>query len=274
MKFTTLLSRSIIKISGPDAKQFLNSIITNNIFKVNARNSIYSLLLTPQGRYMYDFFVVQKEDDLLLECDSADKNDLITQLMLYRLHKKVKIRDCSREYKVGIIIDSEEGHCGKTYITDGLIFINDPRNANIGTRVIMPILKNVWYQDIGLQEYEILKIQHTIPDCNRDMKKKRSFPLHFRMDELNAIDFNKGCYIGQEVVARMYRAGAKQKTYTITSSDKLPTDVKEVFFQNELIGELLFSIQNIGLCILQTDKIVDQQRIMKVGNVEVNIYKN
>ncbi|QXK92255.1 folate-binding protein YgfZ [Neoehrlichia mikurensis] len=274
MRFTTLLNRSIIKISGPDNKQFLNDIATNNIFKVNASNSVYSLLLTPNGRYIYDFFLVQVENDLLLECDSIDKNDLIAQLMLYKLHKRVKIRDCSKEYKVGVIIDRKESYCGKTCVIDELIFISDPRNANIGTRVIMPTLSETLFKNIDLQEYEILKMQYTVPDCNRDMKKRESFPLHFRMDEFNAIDFNKGCYVGQEVVARMYRIGAKKKTYTIISPyNDLPTDVKEIFFQDELIGHLLFSINNMGLCILQVDKVINYQDVMKIGNVEVSIYK-
>ncbi|MGN7618922.1 MAG: CAF17-like 4Fe-4S cluster assembly/insertion protein YgfZ [Ehrlichia sp.] len=228
------------------------------------------------GRYLYDFFVIQYEKCILLDCYSVDKGEIIEKFLLYKLQSKVVIKE-KKHYKVGVFIgeDYSRYRCGYTYCKNGSIFFQDPRLPKLGLRVIFnesdKILNGI-HSDLGeYEDYEVLRISNGVPDCSKDMVKGVSFPLHFRMDELNAVDFNKGCYIGQEVVARMYRAGIKKSVYTIISEHGFFPDVK-ITHAGQEVGILLSSIRNLGLCLLDVS-LVSNLCDLEIGNTKVKILR-
>ena len=273
-KFIVLPNRSIVLFHGPDARQLLNRTTTNNVLNLTQNKAVYSLLLSPSGRYMYDFFVIQYEKYILLDCCSIDKDEIIQKFLSYKLQSKVVIRE-KKHYKVGVFIGEESSNnvCGYTYCQGNTIFFQDPRLPALGLRVIFDesneALSNVNNDAERYRDYEMLRINNTVPDCNKDMIKGTSFPLQFRMDEFNAIDFNKGCYIGQEVVARMYRAGVKKKIYTVISESESFDDTKVMWDQKQ-VGKLLSNVGNIGLCLLDINSC-DNLCDLKIGNAKIKV---
>ncbi|AHX04066.1 glycine cleavage T-C-terminal barrel domain protein [Ehrlichia chaffeensis str. Heartland] len=269
--------RSIIVFYGQDVKQLLNQTTTNNVLNLSQNKAIYSLLLSPSGRYIYDFFIVQYGKYVLLDCCSTEKEEIIQKFLSYKLQLKIVIKE-KKHYKVGVFIGDQydRNECGYTYCQGDTIFFQDPRLSKLGLRVMFnesqKVFSNIEY-DVGkYEDYEILRINNTVPDCRKDMIKGTSFPLQFRMAQFHAIDFNKGCYIGQETVARMYRAGVKKNIYTIISEHQSFCDTKVMCAQQE-IGRLLSNVGNIGLCLLDISSEHDFCNL-KIGGAKVKILLN
>ncbi|AHX04489.1 CAF17-like 4Fe-4S cluster assembly/insertion protein YgfZ [Ehrlichia japonica] len=273
-KFIILPNRSIIVFQGMAAKQLLNQTTTNNILNLSQNKSLYSLLLNPSGRYMYDFFVVQYGKYVLLDCCSTQKEEIIQRFLLYKLQLKITIKE-KKHYKVGVFIGEhhDKSECGYTYCENDAVFFQDPRLSKLGLRVIFDesneMFSDLKYSVGEYEDYELLRISNTVPDCSKDMIKGTSFPLQFRMEQLNAIDFNKGCYIGQETVARMYRAGIKKNIYTVVSEHESFCDTKVMCDQQE-IGKLLSHVGNIGLCLLNINSRNDLCNL-EIGSVKVKV---
>ncbi len=250
--YVPLPSRGIILLQGPDIRDFLQGVITNDISKLQDGKAIYSLLLNPQGRYLYDFFLIQKGKYILLECENIYLTEIIQKLNLLKTYLKVKIQDISEKYKVGVILQNSKIDTKRYHIA-----FADPRHTSLGIRIILPIAQEIENIEIGnFNEYEQIRIQNLVPSGAEDMIQNKSFPLQFLIDKINGIDFDKGCYIGQEVVARMHRSLLRRKIYLITSGRKLPAiGTKIVDDQQQEIGELRSNINNIGIALLNIEKI-------------------
>ncbi|WP_341808009.1 folate-binding protein [Wolbachia endosymbiont (group E) of Neria commutata] len=262
MRYIPLLSRGVIVLYGPDTKVFLQAIITNDINKLSNQKTLYSLLLNPQGKYLYDFFLVEHGKYIFLECEMMHLQQIIEKLDLLKTYMKVKIKDISSLYKVGVLLNSNLDECSN----ESQIIFSDPRHAALGVRIIH---KDEIKEPIGnFAEYETIRIQNLIPDGAKDMVQNSSFPLQYLIDRANGISFNKGCYVGQEVVNRMRRQEVfRRKLYLVSGNDVLPDiGTKIVNNDNEEIGELRSSVNNIGLALLSTAKdhvnlCVDKVRI-------------
>jgi folate-binding protein YgfZ len=247
MSYISLPNRSIIALYGPDTRNFLQGVITNDISKLDNQKAIYSLLLNPQGKYLYDFFLLEYGKYILFECENTYLKQIIEKLDLLRTYLKVKIKDISTSYKVGVFFNTELTEYNE-------IIFQDPRHISLGMRVIH---KDGIKEPIGdFTEYEKIRIQNLVPDGAKDMVQNSSFPLQYLIDKTNGISFNKGCYIGQEVVNRMRRQEIlRKKLYLVEGDDVLPNvGTKVVNADNEEIGELRSSINNIGLALLSTAK--------------------
>ncbi|OEY86911.1 glycine cleavage system protein T [Wolbachia pipientis] len=246
MSYIPLPNRGVIMLYGLDTEGFLQSIITNDINKLNDQKAIYSLLLNPQGKYLYDFFLVKYEKYIFLECESIYLNQIVEKLNLLKTYLKVKIKNVSKLYKVGVFMDSNTEY-------QEIIF-RDPRHTSLGERMIY---KNEVEASMGdLTEYELNRIKNLVPDGAKDMVQNSSFPLQYLIDRINGIDFNKGCYIGQEVVNRMKRQQVlRRRLYLVNGHDILPGVGTKIINNNgEEVGEMRSSINNIGLALLYTEK--------------------
>lgn len=252
MSYISLPNRGVILLQGPDVRNFLQDIITNDITKLQDKQAIYSLLLSPQGRYLYDFFLIQKGKNILLECEKVYLPELIAKLNLLKTYLKVKIRDISEKHKVAVMLSNSKE-------AENTITFADPRHKLLGVRIISPVESEIEDIEMGnLEEYEQIRIQNLVPSGAQDMIQNKSFPLQFMIDEIGGIDFNKGCYIGQEVVARMHRVPLKKKIYSVTSKHKLPTaGAKVTNDKQQEIGELCSSINNIGIALLNVEDNTD-----------------
>ena len=211
-----LENRGLISITGDDAKNFLQNIITNDIEKVSKSCSIFSALFTPQGKYFFEFFLIQSKDGYLLDCDSKATNEIISYLTKYKLRSKVQIKDQSNEYIIGIISlekfneiqKSENKQTDTIEYRNSSIFI-DSRNKKLGARILSTLEK--LHLTIKKLELKITKPEiyfskaHIlgVPIKGVESLKDQLFGLEANFEEFSAIDFKKGCYIGQENTARM-----------------------------------------------------------------------
>ena len=264
-----LTDRGILSVAGEDAGEFLQGLITNDINKVTKNSAIYAALLTPQGKYLYDFFVVDFEGQFLLDCKTENIPGLIKRLTMYRLRAKVKI-DCKTSiFEVRGMLDidsrdvSEKAGSAKTRV-DGLSYI-DPRHAEMGERTIRLIDKNkLSSPDKTLMaknraEYDAKRISLGIPERSAELIPEKSLPLEVGFDELNGVDFQKGCYVGQEVTARMkHRSLVKKRLFPITFDGEIASGTL-VKAGDIDAGEIHSAQKGRGIAMLRLDAFENGQ---------------
>ncbi len=227
-----LPDRGLIHIEGSDRHDFLQGLVSNSLTKLQGGTALYACLLTPQGKFLHDFFIHDGDGFLLLDCEgTARAQDLYKRLNLYRLRSDVQI--------------SVDEH-NDVYAVFGLqTGVPDPRHAGMGYRTF----EKPDCEDKEFALWDAHRITLTIPDGSRDMVPERSTLLECNLDKLNAIDWNKGCYMGQELTARMhYRGLAKKHLYTVRG-DALPAPFTEL--NNG--GEMRSSCGTIGLALLKDE---------------------
>jgi len=247
-----LEDRGLISISGEDVKNFLQNIITNDIEKVNSSTSIFSALFTPQGKYLFEFFLIKSKNGYFLDCDNKFTNGIINYLLKYRLRSKVEIKDISSEFVIGLIslekfldIQKEVNKNVDTIeFRDSPLFL-DPRNKNLGARVVSSLeklhltIKKLNLKIIKPDTYFAKAHSLGIPIKGIENLKDQLFGLEANFEELNAIDFKKGCYIGQENTARMkLKEKLRRRLLPISSTKKLNIG-EEIFYNKIKIGKIL-----------------------------------
>lgn len=260
-----LAERGVIAISGEPARDFLQGLITNDIQRVSPTCAIYAALLTPQGKFLHDFFIVEHKDRLLLDCKKDRIPDLFKRLTMYRLRTKVDIADESDKWDVGIMLaaddagEAQQAGTAKTRF-DGVSYI-DPRHAGLGERTIRLVDENDTFPTDTVQlennkaAYDRLRISLGIPDTGTDLVADKSMPLESGFDELHGVDFEKGCYVGQEVTARMkHRKLVKKRLFPITfDGDVAPgTSVKSGDVD---AGQIHSVADSRGLALLRLDLV-------------------
>ena len=215
-KVYILEDRGILFVQGKDCKEFLQNLITNDINKVNETNSCFASLLTPQGKYLFDFLIVKHKDGYFLDCEKLQAENLYNQLDLYKLRSKVEILDLSNEFVVAGISYNKflefEGAKDITGYTvkyrEDPIFL-DPRKKELGARIIINLeklylsLKKLDLNSSNIDEYYKFSHEIGIAQKNTEQLKNKIFGIECNFEELNGIDFKKGCYVGQENTARI-----------------------------------------------------------------------
>lgn len=187
-----LEDRSVIRLSGPDSRSLLQGLVTNDMDLLEADSALYAALLTPQGKFLFDMIIVSGGADLLLDIESARKADLVRRLMMYKLRADVEITDDPSS--VWALFDGEAQN-GVAY--------RDPRHGSLHLRVIADQNPVPDAESMTRAEYDERRIRHGIPDSSRDMKVEKDFWLETGAEKLNGVSFTKGCFIGQELTARM-----------------------------------------------------------------------
>jgi len=247
-----LEDRGLILITGEDVKNFLQNIITNDIEKVNLSASIFSALFTPQGKYLFEFFLIQSKNGYLLDCDNKFTNEIINYLLKYKLRSKIEISDISKDYVIGLInsekfldIQKNENKTDDTIEFRGNPIFLDPRNNNLGARIVSSLeklhltIKKLNLKIIKPDTYLAKAHSLGIPIKGIENLKDQLFGLEANFEELNAIDFKKGCYIGQENTARMkLKEKLRRRLLPISSTEKLNLG-EEIFYNKTKIGKIL-----------------------------------
>jgi folate-binding protein YgfZ len=238
--------------------------------------AIYAALLTPQGKFLHDFFITEYEDRLLLDCEAERVPDLIKRLIIYRLRAKVDITNESEQWDVGVILPmsgepdtDEESEAGSAKIRfDGVAYI-DPRHAGLGERTIrLKDEEETFPTDRVLLEknraaYHARRLALGIPDSAADLIPEKSMPMESGFDLLNGIDFEKGCYVGQEVTARMKHRDLVKKRLLPVTFDGDATPGTPIDCDGVTAGELHSVQGNCGLALLRLD-------LVKKGGLTVN----
>ena len=249
-----LKDRGIISVLGKDSKEFLQNIITNDINIVNKDNSIFSGIFTPQGKYLYEFFIVKSNNGYFLDCSEEFVGELKVFLEKYKLNSDVEIKDISGEYVVGIIsnekfeeIKKDENKTTQTIIYRSSPFFRDPRSKKLGSRVLSNLEKlYLTIKKLSLKiedgsDYFNNAHEAGIPIKNLKKLQNNLFGLEANFEELSAIDFKKGCYIGQENTARMKLKDKVRKKLLPLFSEEILNIGDDLLFNNKKIGKVLIS---------------------------------
>lgn len=222
--FTTLQNRGLIHIEGNDRYDFLQGLITNDIEKLESGKLLYACLLSPQGKFLHDFFISEGQEFLLLDCEGGERaQDLYERLNKYRLRSDVQI-SVENNIPVYGVINAEIG-------------IKDPRHEDMGYRSFDK--PNI--AEEPLETWDTHRIKLCIPDGSRDLIPEKSTMDEGRMDQLNAVDYDKGCYVGQELTARMHYRGLGKKNLQTVNVNDLPEK-----------AELRSSCGDIGIALVRS----------------------
>ena len=275
-----LKDRSIIYINGADARDFLQNLISNNINKVTDNSSCFASLLTPQGKFLYEFIVVKHKSGFFIDCEKNQCGEIFKQLNLYKIRSKVEILNLSNEFVVAsfgyekyLSIEGSKDILGFTFKYREDPIILDPRNKNLGARLIINLeklylsLKKLNLKDDNVDNYHIQSHKLGIVPKNLNQLKNKLFGIECNFEELNGIDFKKGCYVGQENTARI-------KLKNKLSKRLLPIEIIEgKLFENEKIynndieiGKILISDDYPFGLIKYQDKSFDKNQIFKSNN--------
>ena len=215
-KIYILEDRGLFYVQGEDVNEFLQNIISNDINKVTKDNSCYASMFTPQGKYLFDFIIIKHKKGYFFDCEKKQMDDLYKQLNLYKLRSKVEITNLSNEFVVAIIskekflsLSNGKDKLGHTiqYREDSIVL--DPRNKDLGGRLIINLeklylsIKELELRSVENKEYYVQSHKLGIPQIDNDKLQNKIFGIECNFDELNAIDFKKGCYVGQENTARI-----------------------------------------------------------------------
>ena len=247
-----LKDRGVLLISGQDSKDFLQNLVTNDINKVTETQSCFSSLLTPQGEYLFDFMIVKHKDGYFLDCELNQINGLINRLNVYKLNSKIEITNLSHKFQVVVIsnekflsINNSKNQEGATIAYRDDPFFIDPRNKKLGARGIVNLEKlylSIKKLELKLEDsknYYELSYNLGIAQINTKNLQEKVFGLECNFEELNGIDFKKGCYVGQENTARMkLKNKVRKKLFAIKSKDKLKIG-SDINFNNIKIGQIL-----------------------------------
>ena len=221
---TILDDRGFVKINGDEAKSFLQNIVTNDIEKITDSLTLFSSIFTPQGKYLYEFFILKFEDGYLLECEKKLTSEIIKIFDFYKLRTKINLIDVSKKY-TNIVISLEKFKeitktehvkgstlsCekGSTLSCENERIYVDSRHKNLGAKIITKIenaeniIKKLDLKKIDKKNYYEKSFALGIPQLNLTKLKDKIFGIENNLDELNGIDFKKGCYIGQENTSRI-----------------------------------------------------------------------
>ena len=245
--------RAIIYINGEDAKNFLQNLISNDINKVNETSTCFTSLLTPQGKFLFEFIIIKHKSGYLIDCEKSQADGLYKQLSVYKLRSKVEILNLSNEFVVAafsqekfLTFEEAQDISGFTLkYREDPIFL-DPRNKQLGARLIINLeklylsLKKLDLYDANISEYYFYS--HKLGIVPKDLNKLQNklFGIECNYEELNGIDFKKGCYVGQENTARI-------KLKNKLSKRLLPIDLVEgeltqdesIYFKDNEIGKVL-----------------------------------
>ena len=211
-----LKDRAILYVNGQDARDFLQNLISNDINKVTDSSSCFASLLTPQGKFLYEFIVVKHKSGFFIDCEKSQSEEILKQLNLYKIRSKVEILNLSNEFVVAsfgyekyLSLDNSKDILGFTmrYREDPIVL--DPRNKNLGARLIINLeklylsLKKLELKDDKIEDYYNQSHKLGIVPKNLNKLKNKLFGIECNFEELNGIDFKKGCYVGQENTARI-----------------------------------------------------------------------
>lgn len=271
--YCRLESRALIAIEGEDARAFLQGIISNDVDKVSPERAIYAAFLTPQGKYLHDFFVCRIGDALVLDCEAARRDDLFTRLRRYKLRSKVELRLDDDHVVAAALGDGaldalgltgEPGHARP--VAGGILF-TDPRLANAGARAIVKsdavdgIFRDAGFGAGDAMAYDAHRLALGLPDGSRDLDIDKSILLEAGFDELNGVDWDKGCYMGQELTARTYYRGLiKKRLIPVAIDGPQPPPGTPVMLGDKEAGTMRSASNGRGLALMRLERLDDAKR--------------
>jgi folate-binding protein YgfZ len=266
--YTELPARGVIEISGEDRVPFLQGLVTNDVTKAAANRPIYAALLTPQGRYLFDFFIIGLGNALYMDAEASRLAELQRRLSMYKLRSKVSLSDASERFAVaaawgdgtpqalGLSLDND---AAKEF-AGGIAYL-DPRLNALGARFLLPrdsidAVGEAGFVASDAASYDRHRLALGIPDGARDLVPDKALLMESGFDELNGIDWQKGCYMGQELTARMkYRALVKKRLLPVAIEGGDTAPGTTITQDGNEAGEMLSTRDGRGLALLRLDAV-------------------
>ena len=241
----TLLPRDTLRISGADSRTFLQGLISNDVSLCQPGSPIYAALLTPQGKFLYDLFVIADGDDLLIDCAAGQGDDLLQKLKAHKLRAKVSVEDVSSEYALF-------ASWGASPVTDGA-WTQDPRTSALGT-CLLTTKNNAPTTNATPDDYDRHRLSLGVTDGTKDMLSGKSTLQEGNIDLLNGINWSKGCYMGQELTARIhYRGLVKKRLYPVRLEGGFVASGEVITNGGKDCGDMRSSNGSIGLALLDIE---------------------
>lgn len=245
--FVKLKNRGAVFVSGPDRRSFLQGLVTNDVYLLDSQPCVYACLLTPQGKFLHDFFMTEQGDTIVLECEGGDRaQDLMTRLSHFKLRSKVTLERIEEKDVFQIICGPGQGPENS---------LPDPRHTSLGFRSFQP---PAGLPEHPFEDWDYLRILHTVPDGSRDLVTGQSTLEDGHIDRLNGVSYTKGCYMGQELTARIhYRGLAKRHLITIKNANTgpFPDFGTQINSKDIILGEMRSSCREIGLALIKDNAI-------------------
>jgi folate-binding protein YgfZ len=279
--FALLEDRGILAVSGADCRIFLQGLVSNDVDKVGPARASYAALLTAQGKYLHDFMMIESGGEIWLEAEARRLSDLKHRLSIYRLRAKAAL-DERPELAVAVVFSegahaamglSEEPGAARPFAS-GVAFV-DPRLTALGVRCLLPrtdirrVLEGRGLTEAGFAAYDRLRLGLGIPDGGRDLVPEKSILLEAGFDELNGVDWQKGCYIGQELTARTkYRGLIKKRLMPVEIDGPVPAPGTIVTVDGREVGEMRSSRDGVGLALLRIEPVVGGKHL-KAGETTI-----
>ena len=283
--YAVLDERGVIAVTGEDWREFLQGMVSNDVMGIGADRAVHAAFLTPQGKYLHDFFMVEAEDGVLLECERERAADLMRRLGIYKLRAKVSITDRSGDFAVAVLFGdgAADGEPGAAMpLVGGTAFV-DPRLAAAGSRAVLPsdgagpALEAAGFTAAPRAAYDTLRLSLGLPDGSRDLVVDKSILLENGFDELNGVDFEKGCYMGQELTSRTkHRALIRKRLMPVTIDGPVPPAGTEITLGGEKAGEMRSARDGIGLALMrleQVEKATASDAAFDAGAARLTPYK-
>lgn len=253
--YVNLTESKFISICGDDTKDFLQGIITNDINKCSEKKPIYSCLLTPQGKFISDFFIIKRNKDYLIEINKNFKDQFLDKINIYKLRSKIIINE---------VIDLVSIVClsSDILINNEIISFSDPRDFKLGKKIFLhknqinDFVKKFNLNEVSLDIYKELLIINLIPSSADDLEINKSLLLENNFQNINAIDWDKGCYVGQEMTARMnYRSLLKKRIYNLQIISGKINVGDEIKVNQIVLGKVISKVNKYIICMLKIDLV-------------------
>ncbi|MBI1649756.1 YgfZ/GcvT domain-containing protein [Hyphomicrobium sulfonivorans] len=279
-KIALLPDRGVVTVNGPDARKFLQGVITNDMALIDTQQALYAGLLSPQGKILFDFLIAPTAEGFCLETARTKTAELAQRLKMYKLRADVEVTDASADYTVAAIWGG--AYSPKTATGEGPapIWFADPRLPELGYRELTT-LRTDWALGGGEAEsatqddYHAHRIALGVPEGGRDFGYGEAFPHEALFDQVHGVSFNKGCYVGQEVVSRMHNRGtARRRIVPITADGPLPESGAAVVAAGVEIGKLGSKAGQRALAEIRLDRAAefqDKGEALSIGGTTVHI---
>jgi hypothetical protein len=246
MPIAYLPGRGVVEVGGEDRVAFLQGLVSNDVAGAAPGAAVWAALLTPQGKWLADFFILAEEGRLLLDCARDAAAGIVAALSRFRLRSKVALRDASGEFAV-------HAAWGGTVPAEGVIAAPDPRLREAGWRVLAPVPLPA---DATSEDYDRHRLALGLPDGAPDMEREKSVLLEGGFDELSGVSWSKGCYMGQELTARTkYRGLLKKRLFPVAVEGPLPAPGTPVMRDGGEVGEMRSGRDGAGLALLRIEAV-------------------
>ena len=266
-----LASRSVLRVGGAEARKYLQGLITNDIGKAQGAEAIHAGLLSPQGKILFDFFALGAGDGFLIDVAQEKAAELLKRLVFYRLRAQVEIAE-----EPSLAVGAAWG--GSPRLPEGAMLYADPRLSELGFRILVP--KGTQAAELGCapapeEDYHAFRISLGVPEGGLDYGFGDAFPHEALFDQLNGVDFKKGCYVGQEVVARMqFRGTARKRIVPVEGETSLPAPGAGIEADGMPIGTIGSVNGASGLALIRLDRAEEalaRGKTLTTGGVKITL---